>query len=133
MALPQHPGIDMVHNMRAKAGYTQDWEVNQALDRDIMENLRRSKAFLHENMIKLAPEKVSDQDISTLRKFEVAIAYAGVTDPDSSAAQRRLANAIKGLNPTDQPLESTLYANRKAFAESRISTPASRVSTALEY
>lgn len=133
MKTPSHPGIDMVHAMRQRAGYTEDWEVNQALDRDIISNLRRSRSFLDAQMAKQPPHQVSDKDISELRKFEVAIAYAQVNDVENPAAQLRVNNAIQGMSTMDQPLDSTLYANRKKFAENQLQTPASRVTTTLEF
>ena len=133
MTLPKHPGIDMVHNMRERAGYTDDWEVNAPLDRDIMNNLRKSKALLDAQMSKTAPEKVSDKDIFDLRKFEVAIVYAGLTDPENKTAQMRLKSAIEGRDAMNQPTDSARYASRKAYAEENLSSPGARVSTTLEF
>lgn len=128
-----HPGIDMVHNMRAKAGYTDDWEVNQPLDNAIMDNLRKSKMFLISQMTKVTPERVSDKDISELRKFEVAIVYAGLQDPENASSVRRLQNVIKGVGGLDQPTDSALFINRKNHAESALKTSGSRTSVTLDF
>lgn len=128
-----HPGIDMVHNMRAKAGYTDDWEVNRALDNDIVNNLRRSKMFLIAQMDKVAPEKVSDKDISDLRKFEVALVYAGIYDPENAISVRSLKNAIAGVGVMDQPTASALFLNRKKYAESEMKTNQDRIGVMLDF
>lgn len=129
----KHPGIDMVHNMRQQRGYTDDWEVNEAIDQDILSNLRQSKAFLDRTMQNTQPAQIKDEDIHALRKFEVAIAYAGLTDPESPASSRKLKQAINGLGALDQPNDSTLYANRKEHALAAASRPATRVATSLDF
>jgi hypothetical protein len=132
--MPQfkHPGIDMVHNMRQKAGYTDDWEVNQPIDKDIMDNLRKSKMFLDSQMQKIPPAQLSDKDITELRKFEVAIVYAGIVDPDNASSARRLANIIRGRDGMDQPSDSELYLNRRKHAQSELKLEG-RISTALDF
>lgn len=114
-----HLGITMVHNMRERHGYTEDWEVNLAIDADIKRTLLRTKSALNLTMHGTAEKdarRLDDADIQRLRNYEVALVYADMHTPYSNVDRDRLSRAINGENLMGQLNDSSRYAARKEYA-----------------
>lgn len=108
----------MVENLRQRRGYTDDWEINEGLDNDILSRLRMEKAELNRRLETTKPEKLDAKDISLLRKYEVGIAYLEIRNtPDSRASLEKIVAIVSGKTPTGQPTDSARYEARRTHAE----------------
>lgn len=108
----------MVENLRQRQGYTDDWEINEELDNDILSRLRMEKAELNRRLETTKPEKLDEKDISLLRKYEVGIAYLEIRNtPDSRTSLEKMAAIVGGKSLTGQPTDSARYQARCEHAE----------------
>lgn len=115
--MPDHEGIQMVETLRQRRGYTDDWEINEELDNDILSRLRMEKAELNRRLETTKPEKLDAKDISLLRKYEVGVAYLEIRNtPDSRSSLEKIAAIVGGKTPTGQPTDSARYEARRQHA-----------------
>lgn len=115
--MPDHEGIQMVETLRKRGGYTDDWEINEEIDNNILTRLRLEKAELNRHLETTKPEKLDSKDISLLRKYEVGIAYLQIRNaPDSRTSLEKMAAIVGGKTPTGQPTDSARYEARRQNA-----------------
>ena len=90
----EHPGIAMVHSMREQGLY----------DDEIRAQLTKAELALQQDVNggyigKHIPRIPTQDEIDTLRTFEVASVYSSISDLSSSGAMEKIAKVQVGINP----------------------------------
>lgn len=116
--MPDHEGIQMVETLRKRGGYTDDWEINEEIDNNILTRLRLEKAELNRRLEITKPEKLDAKDISLLRKYEVGIAYLQIRNsPETHTSLEKINASVNGKTLLGAPTDSARYEARREHAE----------------